>query len=302
MSRHLIYGLIDPRDLLIHYVGRSSDGMQRPMTHARNHRRSSHHGVRTAVWIADLRSSGHEYAIVVLERIEKPRAPSTRCWWLDDRNPTELPAAEQWWIAYGRACGWPLTNMTAGGDGVLGYRPSRAQREANSERMRAWWEAHPEARAVIAEQTRRRMLGHTKSPETCAKLAVPKSPETRRRMVAARARQIAQQREARPPGALSVAELAQVLHCGETGLRRSIVRGRVAAIRHAGQLLITAAEVRRVLADPSSWPSKREKLTADNIQEMLARRAAGETHEAIAARFGVNRATISYALKRHTKR
>lgn len=31
------------------------------------------------------------------------------------KDASELDQAERWWIAFGWACGWPLTNLTAGG-------------------------------------------------------------------------------------------------------------------------------------------------------------------------------------------
>jgi hypothetical protein len=95
-ATNLIYGLIDPRTLLIRYVGLSSRGMRRP----KEHRRSSGPNTYRRNWVQSLKRLGLTYEIVVLEVI---------------KNEAELSQAERWWIAFGRACGWPLTNLTAGG-------------------------------------------------------------------------------------------------------------------------------------------------------------------------------------------
>ena len=95
---NLIYGLIDPSDRLIHYVGLSSRGLERPREH--RHAAKSD-GVDCVKWIRELQSKGLDYEITVLEALE---------------NDSSLSAAERWWIAYGRACGWPLTNCTDGGE------------------------------------------------------------------------------------------------------------------------------------------------------------------------------------------
>lgn len=93
---NLIYGLIDPRTLLIRYVGLSSTGMRRP----RDHRRPSCPDTYCRRWVKSLQSEGLDYQIVVLEVL---------------KDAVELDQAERWWIAYGRACDWPLTNLTKGG-------------------------------------------------------------------------------------------------------------------------------------------------------------------------------------------
>lgn len=125
----LIYGLVDPRDLLVHYVGKSSSGLNEPRSYAARSaaRRSSRR--RVYEWVREMREDGCMFEIVVLEKITDPRAPSTACWWTRFRNPTALSDAERWWIAYGRATGWPLTNATEGGEGTVGFRHTEEYRE-----------------------------------------------------------------------------------------------------------------------------------------------------------------------------
>lgn len=97
-----IYGLVDPRTLLVRYVGLSSTGMRRPLDHRSKAAGEDTHKAR---WIKLLAVAGYTYEIVVLEVVEK----------------VALKAAERWWIVFGRACGWPLTNLTDGGDGLSGH-------------------------------------------------------------------------------------------------------------------------------------------------------------------------------------
>ena len=127
VSQFLIYGLIDPTTHLIRYVGLSSSGLRRP----REHRRPSCPNSHCRHWVRQLQNVGLDYDIAVLEVVS---------------NQGELPAAERWWIAYGRACGWPLTNLTAGGapstETLLKLRQLQIARDtAASAYMRAWYSA-----------------------------------------------------------------------------------------------------------------------------------------------------------------
>lgn len=99
---------------MIRYVGLSSSGMRRPKSH-----RKIRADTYCSCWVQSLIRTGFEYEIVVLEEF----------------NSTDpLPQAERWWIAYGRASGWPLTNLTDGGEGLL--NPSARTRLKISEAMR----------------------------------------------------------------------------------------------------------------------------------------------------------------------
>lgn len=107
MQRFLVYGLVDPRSLLVRYIGKSSSGLRRPNDHCKPYelKKPGH----KSAWIASLLADGLSYTVAILEGLD------THC---------ELSAAEQWWIVFGRACGWPLTNLTDGGDGSYGWSPS----------------------------------------------------------------------------------------------------------------------------------------------------------------------------------
>ena len=113
----MIYGLVDPRTLLVRYVGMSSTGMRRPNDHGRPAalaKDKTHKGK----WIRALRRNGYDYEIVILDEVE------------------DLVIAERWWIAFGRACGWPLTNHTDGGEGAPGVKRSVLSRQRQSSTLK----------------------------------------------------------------------------------------------------------------------------------------------------------------------
>ena len=147
--KNLIYGLVDPRTKLVRYVGMSSIGMKRPRRHRSASRLKERN--RKASWIKSLLAAGLDYEIVVLEEV------STR---------GALGGAERFWVAYGRVCGWPLTNLTDGGERDFGVSP--------------------EARKKISASK----LGHTVSLETRQKISAARrgsvlSAETRAKIAAA---------------------------------------------------------------------------------------------------------------------
>ena len=165
MQSNIIYGLVDPRTLLVRYVGKSTHGMTRPREHRRPSRLRD--GGRRANWIKSLLALGLNYEITVLEEAASKEA---------------LYAAERWWVSYGRACEWPLTNLTDGGEGVHGWKASEATRAKisiaakkrfASPEARAQWSVvrrgawTPELRANIGASNKRR----GQSPATRAKIA-----------------------------------------------------------------------------------------------------------------------------------
>jgi len=146
----LIYGLIDPRTLLIRYVGKSLTGLRRPQQHRHCNPRTS--GPHCINWIKQLLAEGFCYEIAILDHGRKEI----------------LSVLERYWIAFGRACGWPLTNLTAGGDGfsgvvtaahraklsaaLTGHLVSAATRAKQAAKTRAQMQ-RPEARAALSNRT-----------------------------------------------------------------------------------------------------------------------------------------------------
>jgi len=181
VSRFLIYGLVDPRTRLIRYVGKSTSGLRRP----RGHRNPSNQkATYSARWVEALRREGLTYTIVVLE---------------EQAFGLSLDIAEQWWIAYGRASGWPLTNLTDGGEGTTGWsmRPETKEKIAATKRGRKLSVEH---RAKISNTLKantdqiahlarlsRENVGRSPSAETLARRSASLrdrtlTPETRRKI------------------------------------------------------------------------------------------------------------------------
>jgi Spy/CpxP family protein refolding chaperone len=161
-ERYLVYGLIDPLTKLIRYVGKSSSGMARVKQHRSVLARDQTY---KANWIRSLRAAGLQHEECVLESTTSDLV-------LD---------AEVWWIAYGKALGWPLTNLTAGGEGALGMSHSKESRDrisvvmkqrfqdpdeirALSERTKRWWRDNPIAAEAKRERSSKQLRTMNANP------------------------------------------------------------------------------------------------------------------------------------------
>jgi hypothetical protein len=171
----IIYGLIDPRTRLVRYIGKSSIGMKRPRQHGQP---CFAGGLYVHRWIAKLRSIGLMFEIVVLDVV-------------DDKS--KLSALERWWIAYGRTSGWPLTNVTDGGEGAFGRKLSQQTRDKIAAKARGR-KVSAETRAKLVkwgkifgernctEEARARMRGDNnvaKTPEAREKIRIAALKENR---------------------------------------------------------------------------------------------------------------------------
>lgn len=95
-----IYGLKDPRDGLIYYIGKTINLRER----FKNHIGGDCNAKKTA-WIQDLAINGLEPEMVILE------IATEQTW----------PALERKWIREGMDAGWPLANATSGGESSYRY-------------------------------------------------------------------------------------------------------------------------------------------------------------------------------------
>lgn len=130
-----IYALIDPDTNQVRYVGKSI----RPELRLQNHMNDVSNCHRSH-WLQSLKRKGAMPRMVILETIE---------------GEWPWQEVERFWIKRGRALGWPLTNNTAGGDGVDGL-PEEAR-----ERLRSAW------------------LGRKHTPETLVKLSAASKGRTK---------------------------------------------------------------------------------------------------------------------------
>lgn len=160
---YFIYGLVDPRDGRIHYIGRASS-KKRPMEHMRPAKLALDFTPK-ARWIRALVATGASYSVKVLE---------------DAPSASALNDAETWWIAHGRTHAWPLTNQTAGGDGMLEATPELRERMRRNSTGR---KHRPESK----EKMRQAKLGKPRTPDVIAKLkAMRPTEEQREKMRAAK--------------------------------------------------------------------------------------------------------------------
>jgi hypothetical protein len=125
MHQNLIYGLIDPRNGQLRYVGKSMSGLTRPKGHATPSGLKKSSGTHKGNWIRQLMDGGLKPEIVVLE-----------C-----SDVATLCEAESFWISYARFIGCDLTNATDGGVGRLGHShiPSENARARISAVQKTMW-------------------------------------------------------------------------------------------------------------------------------------------------------------------
>jgi hypothetical protein len=156
-----IYGLIDPNTNQIRYIGKSI----RPRQRLENHCNEKSRCHRTN-WIQSLRRNGQKPRLVILAELYGQHD------WRD---------YEKAWIAHGRQIGWPLTNGTDGGDGVVNLPPESRERiraasigrSPSAETRRLIGKRSSERRH--SDETKQRMSrahsGRTFTPEWRAKIS-----------------------------------------------------------------------------------------------------------------------------------
>lgn len=113
MGKVYIYGLKDPRDNAIHYVGKST----RPKRRLEQHLADISTNKDRVDWLRDLQAAGSEPELTILEK----------------SNDEDWQEAECKWIAIGREEGWPLTNISRGGSGGI-------RGQAKPKQMSSKWE------------------------------------------------------------------------------------------------------------------------------------------------------------------
>lgn len=142
----IIYGLRCPELGKIRYVGKSSQAPKRLKSHIYSASRFGRtHKHR---WIANLLAKGLRPELVILEELKE-----ADCW----------ASAERRWIALAVSEGWPLTNLTAGGEGASPLGDAAKARRFESMRR-------PETRKRMSESAKARWADKEKRAKGLAGL------------------------------------------------------------------------------------------------------------------------------------
>jgi hypothetical protein len=153
MGPTTIYGLLDPRDGQLRYIGKTIDLPRRLLAHlGRTNLTPKRH---SSCWLIGLSRDGLKPIPIVLETV-----PHGGDW----------QKAERRWIAHYRQQGARLTNLADGGEGVTGYVFPAERREYLSKKFSG---------RVFDDEWRRR-ISEAKRGKAC-----PQSPEAAAKRIAA---------------------------------------------------------------------------------------------------------------------
>ena len=141
-----IYGLVDPRDGHIRYVGKSDDPEKRLTLHLIERRKSHKFN-----WIRLLKNMGLTPALIILAKVAK----------------SGWQSSERFQIAFFRNRGMADLNATDGGDGCPGCHPSEETIQ-KIKMSNTGWKHTDEARAKIKERRKHQIVKH--SEETRRKI------------------------------------------------------------------------------------------------------------------------------------
>jgi len=120
-QKYIIYGLFDPRNGELRYVGKTEGSLRIRLQHHLYRARHSKSNTYKANWLRSVLDAGLTPEVVELET-----AP----------DASSLADAECWNISYYRSLGCRLTNLTKGGEGASGYRHTEATKRRMAEKKR----------------------------------------------------------------------------------------------------------------------------------------------------------------------
>lgn len=119
-----VYGLIDPSTKQLRYIGLSSSGMNRPLSHFRPSQLAKDTNLHKRRWIEKLAKQGLQPEIEVLERCA---------------NREELAEAEVFQIQYYKSIGADLMNMAEGGyTGNTVPRTDETKKKMSDSKVKQW--------------------------------------------------------------------------------------------------------------------------------------------------------------------
>lgn len=153
LSKYLVYGLLDPRDGTLRYVGKSSTGMERAKQHTRPSSCRSGHNWNKTRWYRELDALGLRPVPILIEEAIDPKS---------------VNALECFYIASFRSVGAELFNKLDGGE--LEYTPG--SRKVSRETRQRLSESHKGQR--ITEEVKKKISeankGKKKPPEMREKM------------------------------------------------------------------------------------------------------------------------------------
>jgi len=153
----IVYGLIDPKNEAVRYIGKSMQGLRRPRAHSMP--KFLNDETPKTRWIRKLQLDGRTYGIVVLETVS---------------DSADLFDVEAFWIAQGRSLGWRLLNLS-GGRGMYGMHHSQATRRLLSAKAKG------RNMTKLVERSAELRRGKKLSEEHRAALRGPRGPLSRPR-------------------------------------------------------------------------------------------------------------------------
>ncbi len=165
-SKFIIYGLVDPRNGQLRYIGKSTSGLRRPQEHSHPSRlKKNTHKIN---WILQLRSLGLKPIITVLQEFGETDI---------------LYQAEHFGISYFRQLGMPLTNLADGGPGSTGatwVHTDESKKNMSIARKGKGIPNQYDLGAIMSEETKRKIsLAHI---GVRSRVGVTLSVETRRKI------------------------------------------------------------------------------------------------------------------------
>jgi len=297
-----IYVLCDSREpdpiARVRYVGRSLE----PERRLKLHQRAVLHGehTRKACWMKAMQNAGGTVLLEVVATV-----PMAEC-----------DAAEIAWIAKYRALGALLTNHTDGGGGVLNPTPDTRVRMGLSARGNKWrvgLKHGPEALAKMSACHKGRpMPPHVKaalsSPEARAKISAALTGRKRGPLTAEHRALLSAQRKGIQMSPEALAKMTARMRTPEARERtrrngfankgRKATAAQIARMvqAHTGRRH-SAATKQKMSAWQQGENSPRAKLTWDQVREMRARHAAGESARQLTSDYPVSQWMIYLILR-----
>lgn len=138
LKQHYIYGLIDPRNNELKYIGLSTTGFDRMKTHWRSV--SKNGNTRVKSWLKSLKHNDLIFDVVYLQYF--------------DEDNQEIDQAEMFWISYFKSVGANLLNHDNGGRNKYGKFHNPETKKLHGQRIKESLNS-PEIKAHLSELTKK---------------------------------------------------------------------------------------------------------------------------------------------------